>query len=170
MSILELGALGEFIGSIGVIASLIYLAVQIRQNSVSSKAQAVQSASDIMINLSLELADESWTELINRASDHFDALPPGERGRIGWLWFAVMRGTETLYRHYLEGNVDEQTWETYATAVQHNARMSGFRRWWRSVSGTYTFARDFDDFVTDIVDKAEVSGEKYEWFGGETVP
>ena len=31
MSILELGALGEFLGSIGVIATLIYLSVQIRQ-------------------------------------------------------------------------------------------------------------------------------------------
>ena len=32
MSIIELGALGEFLGSIGVIATLIYLAVQIRVN------------------------------------------------------------------------------------------------------------------------------------------
>ena len=30
MSIMELGALGEFLGSIGVIATLIYLAIQIR--------------------------------------------------------------------------------------------------------------------------------------------
>ena len=33
MSIMELGALGEFLGSIGVIATLIYLATQIRQNT-----------------------------------------------------------------------------------------------------------------------------------------
>ncbi len=31
--IIELGALGEFLGSIGVIATLIYLAIQIRQNT-----------------------------------------------------------------------------------------------------------------------------------------
>ena len=33
MNIMELGALGEFVGSVGVIATLVYLAVQIRQNS-----------------------------------------------------------------------------------------------------------------------------------------
>jgi hypothetical protein len=33
MNIMELGALGEFVGSIGVIATLVYLAIQIRQNS-----------------------------------------------------------------------------------------------------------------------------------------
>ena len=40
MSILELGALGEFFGSIGVIATLIYLAIQIRSNTKTTKANA----------------------------------------------------------------------------------------------------------------------------------
>ncbi|TDJ25860.1 MAG: hypothetical protein E2O58_02205 [Gammaproteobacteria bacterium] len=42
MSIMELGALGEFLGSIGVIATLIYLAVQIRANTNSTKAETFQ--------------------------------------------------------------------------------------------------------------------------------
>ena len=42
MSIMELGALGEFLGSIGVIATLVYLAVQIRSNTKATKAQALQ--------------------------------------------------------------------------------------------------------------------------------
>ncbi len=33
MSTLELGALGEFLGSIAVLATLVYLSVQIRQNT-----------------------------------------------------------------------------------------------------------------------------------------
>jgi hypothetical protein len=171
MSIMELGALGEFIGSIGVVASLIYLAIQIRQNSISNKAQAVQSTSDRMIDISLAMAtDGSWPDLFNRAGDDFESLTPSDRGRAGWMWFAIMRGQETLYHHYLEGNVDDQTWETYATAIRHNAKMPGFRQWWRSISGTYTFAQDFDEFVSQAADQAEASGEKYEWFGGETVP
>ena len=35
MTIMELGAMAEFLGSIGVIATLIYLAIQIRQNTGS---------------------------------------------------------------------------------------------------------------------------------------
>ena len=35
MTIIELGALGEFVGAIGVIATLVYLAAQIRQNTRS---------------------------------------------------------------------------------------------------------------------------------------
>ena len=33
MSIMELGALGEFVGAFAVVVTLIYLALQIRQNS-----------------------------------------------------------------------------------------------------------------------------------------
>ncbi len=35
MTIMELGAIGEFVGAIGVIATLIYLALQIRHNTRS---------------------------------------------------------------------------------------------------------------------------------------
>jgi hypothetical protein len=34
MNIMELGALGEFLGSIAVLLTLIYLSVQIRQNTI----------------------------------------------------------------------------------------------------------------------------------------
>ena len=90
-----LGNYGEFIGSIGVVVSLFYLGVQIRQNSISTKAQAVQSTSDRMIDISLTMAaDETWPDLFNRAGDDFDSLTPGERGRAGWMWFAILRGQE----------------------------------------------------------------------------
>ena len=166
-----LGNYGEFIGSIGVVVSLFYLGMQIRQNSISTKAQAVQATSDRMIDISLTMAaDDTWPELFNRAGEDFDSLTPGERGRAGWMWFAILRGQETLYHHYLEGNASADVWQSYATSIRQNAKMPGFRRWWRSVSGTYTFARDFDSFVSLAVDEAEASGEKYQWFGGETVP
>jgi len=39
MTITELGALGEFIGSILTIATLIYLATQVRQNTAQQKRE-----------------------------------------------------------------------------------------------------------------------------------
>jgi hypothetical protein len=170
MTIMELGALGEFVGSIGVIATLVYLAIQIRQNSMATKAQAVQSTSDKMIDISLAMsADASYADLFNRAASDFSKLDPGERVRTGWLWFAVMRGQETLYHHYLEGNVDPRIWASYAASIDQNAKMRGFRQWWDDISGTYAFASDFDAYVTEAVRKAEASGEPYEWFGGESL-
>ena len=43
MTVIELGALGEFIGSIVVMLTLIYLAVQVRQNTAQQKREETVS-------------------------------------------------------------------------------------------------------------------------------
>ncbi|MDH4049536.1 MAG: hypothetical protein OEW68_09385 [Gammaproteobacteria bacterium] len=64
MTIIELGALGEFLGSIAVLATLIYLAVQIRQNTISMNeskklalAQTYQMRSDALQMMLVHAAD-----------------------------------------------------------------------------------------------------------------
>jgi hypothetical protein len=58
MTIAELGAIGEFVGSIAVLATLIYLATQIRQNTRSMEdnkkfamAQAYQARADLSVQV-----------------------------------------------------------------------------------------------------------------------
>jgi hypothetical protein len=48
MSIMELGALGEFVGAFAVVATLIYLALQIRQNSAMLKQNHEFSRASIL--------------------------------------------------------------------------------------------------------------------------
>ena len=43
MTIIELGALGEFLGSVLTLATLVYLAVQIRQNTAQQKREELVS-------------------------------------------------------------------------------------------------------------------------------
>ena len=46
MTLEDLGNLGEFLGAIGVIASLVYLAVQIRQNTRAVNSNTSQAITD----------------------------------------------------------------------------------------------------------------------------
>ena len=39
MTVVELGALGEFVGSIATIATLLYLALQVRQNTAPAQME-----------------------------------------------------------------------------------------------------------------------------------
>ncbi|MEE8301394.1 MAG: hypothetical protein V3S24_03055 [Candidatus Tectomicrobia bacterium] len=43
MTVMELGAIGEFVGSIAVIGTLIYLALQIRQNTSQQRREETVS-------------------------------------------------------------------------------------------------------------------------------
>ncbi len=49
MTLQDLGNIGEFVAAIGVIISLVYLARQIRQNTESVRAAAVDAATDRFI-------------------------------------------------------------------------------------------------------------------------
>ena len=46
MTIMELGAIGEFIGAIAVVVTLIYLAFQMRQNTNALKLNTARSVTE----------------------------------------------------------------------------------------------------------------------------
>ena len=161
-----LGNLGEFLGSIGVIVTLIYLAIQIRQSSAATRAQAVQSTSDAMIQISLaQTSDEPWADLFGRAGTNYYGLTAHERNRVGWFWFALMRGEETLFHLYLEGSAPATTWDAHAGAISQNARSVGFRQWWRE--NPYPFTEEFSTLVDGLLEQAEQEGAPYKWFGSD---
>ena len=59
MTLQDLGNMGEFVGAIAVIATLIYLTVQIRQNSRSISTAAYNEVLAQTFDLNLRLAQDS---------------------------------------------------------------------------------------------------------------
>ncbi len=57
MTIVELGALGEFLGSILTLATLAYLAIQIRQNTAQQKREELVSIQHGQNNVIAQLRD-----------------------------------------------------------------------------------------------------------------
>ena len=164
MSIQDWGAIGEIVGAIGVIGSLLYLAVQIKQSSRSAKANAVQSVQQSMIDIGLAMmSDPSWGEIFEKSQHTFVDLSREDQSRVGWLWFTVMRGTETLYHHYLQGNADESIWRSHEGSVMTNLSNPAFREWWRA--NTYPFTKEFTELVDERILAVEQSGQEYRWFG-----
>ena len=104
MSLEDLGNIWEFVAAVGVIVSLIYLAVQIRQNT----AQLVQNAEEFRISFrqqqygriidfnSVVISSREVGELLERGHTDLDLLDGADRQR----WNAFMH---SLFRLY-EGN------------------------------------------------------------------
>jgi hypothetical protein len=83
MNIQDLGALGELVAAIATVATLIYLAVQIRQNNrnlqESTSATFNQGWAGINSRLS---SDEQFAEIFIRGREDLDALDPVELERF----------------------------------------------------------------------------------------
>ena len=64
MTLSDLGSLGEFVGSIAVVLSLIYLAFQIRQNTKSIRASTHHGMVESSNSLAFRFTEADATQII----------------------------------------------------------------------------------------------------------
>jgi len=127
MTILELGALGEFLGSIAVLATLVYLSVQIRQNNRSmgeskklALAQTYQMRSDALQMMLVHAADSEYIgPIITKLTDigypediaALEHLSIEERGRFRQWQIAQQTHWDNMFYLYQQGFIDDEYYQ-----------------------------------------------------------
>jgi len=123
MTIMELGALGEFIGAIAVVVTLAYLAIQIRQNTRAMEearrlalAQTYQMRADALQSMLVHAAESEYigpiiTKLTGLGYPEdvgsLEHLTPIERGRFRQWQIAQQTHWDNMYYQYEQGFLDE---------------------------------------------------------------
>jgi hypothetical protein len=128
-----IGATGETIAAIGVVVSLIYLARQIRSQSVESRL----SARNAMVN---ELnaaygdiaADAELSAVFLRGINDFDDLEPVETVRLSFFLNRFFRVFEIMYEQYRRGRIDDSFFAGVEEGLKEWCKYPGVRTWWRS--------------------------------------
>ena len=129
-----LGAIGEVAGAIGVIVTLLYLSVQVRQNSKMMKANAIQSISDASQQLIYQMSSEA--EVMEKSYFNDDEkLTPVEHRKAWFLCRAMLRGFEAqIYQHEV-GLLDDAEWANLKRVIMETTRYPGFSSLWPELSG-----------------------------------
>ena len=93
MSIMELGALGEFLGVFALVATLIYLSVQVRYARSESEKAALEARTAGTIELSLSrAASEGLTAAVVKAEEAVGTAPRPFEAEL------ISRGLERAWR------------------------------------------------------------------------
>jgi hypothetical protein len=124
MTIIELGALGELLGSIAVLATLVYLSVQIKQNTRSmdeskrlALAQTYQMRSDALQMMLVHAADsENIGPIITKLTGagypedlaSLETLSAEERGRFRQWQIAQQTHWDNMFFQYQQGYIDDE--------------------------------------------------------------
>ena len=117
----DLGSLGEFVGAIGVVISLIYLAQQMRQNTTSVRAASFNSMTENSIRLlELSLRDGDFADFLHRAEQDPSTLSPSELVRWDAYMTAVYRHFGNLVYQYRVGALDQQMWQSYRDTLKNH--------------------------------------------------
>ncbi len=146
MTLQDLGNLGEFLGSIGVIGSLVYLAIQIRQNTRSVRAAALQEAVRDAAQATDQLGrDPELTRIWFAGQRDFEALTGEERQRFAVYSTSVFRRYENIIYQAHHGALDPESWEGIRKQLRYALSQPGTVAWWKR--GQHLFNRQLREFV-----------------------
>jgi hypothetical protein len=131
MSLESLGNLGEFIGSIAVLVSLVYLAIQIKKSTETERTSTYQSIVSDFGHMNQSLAsDPELTLLYIQALEDFDRLNSTEKARISQVFFMTFRYFENMYYQHRKGYLDDEVWIGWKRLVLTYFASPGFQAWW----------------------------------------
>ncbi len=124
-----IGAVGELVGAVAVVATLVYLSSQLRQNTKalrSSTWQAIQSSEheyDMHLNQDTELLD-----IVIRGYQGREFLTSDiERFRFELSQKQLLDQFHNLHYQYELGMVDEEWWQSWILQIREAFMWPGFR-------------------------------------------
>ena len=97
MTIQEMGALGEMIGGIAVVISLIYVGLQVRQNSNSVRAASQIALRQLGTEITSQLAAPDMARIYIQGLKDLSPLPAEDRVRFQSLMFSLFGIYEAYY-------------------------------------------------------------------------
>lgn len=130
MLLQDLGNIGEFVGALGVVVSLVYLARQMIQNTKSIRAASFNSMVENSIRLSEHtFRDSEFSTFLVRAQDDSGSLTPPERLRWDSYMTAVYRHFGNLQYAHRVGTLDSEMWEAYKATLKDHLLTDSWANW-----------------------------------------
>jgi hypothetical protein len=139
MTLDDLGNLGDLIGGVGVIVTLIYLALQIRQNTRALRTSFYAQASDPVWNLGALLTETKGMARVFRVGAQDPArLDEDEKTQFNVLLNMFFLTYENLYRLVERGLIDEDSFEHNIENVLPFLGSAGVRPFWGIRTGHWS--------------------------------
>lgn len=123
-----IGAVGELIGAVAVVATLIYLAVQIRQNTKSVQSTNFSTWMDAIHGINhvhIEIADFLDDALYARRE-----LTPDEYWKFHIHQAQFYYAIEAAYLFHMNGTVDDKFFESRMRSGKYSLSLPGSKSWW----------------------------------------
>ena len=148
MTIQDLGSIGELTAAVATIATLIYLARQLRSNTeaVRGEARRGQMESSAAANLTIA-SDPQIAALFNAGIRDFKGLPPEQSTQFTFLIASMIGSWQVSHEEFASGLTDKETLEDVTIGYLPIIRAPGTRQWWAAYRTRYNAS--FRDYVDE---------------------
>jgi len=139
MNIQDLGSIGEFVAAIATLITLAYLALQIRQNTVTARASAFQAGSrDIFEAIDRVAADPELCRIYFAGTADYGSLNDADRKRFGVYMGSLIARYENLMFQKEQGiKIDPTAFSFFYQSMRSAFRLPGTQVWWAKARSIY---------------------------------
>ena len=149
MTLQDLGSIGEFVAAIATLATLVYLALQIRQNTKSSRSATYQAATrDILQAADQVTLDPELNCIYFEGLHDFDSLSREKKRRFASYMISLLRRYENMLYQTNAGMLDSDWWVGIGKNLEQVISQPGVQSWWKGARSL--FRPDFQEFIDRI--------------------
>jgi hypothetical protein len=143
-----IGALGEIVGAIAVVVSLVYLGVQIRAQNRESR---IASVHDVLEGFRTEISafrNAELAGLFGKGAKDFEALSDTEKIQFVAMIQGPFRFWEEAYHQHKENRLSLEMWNGIHAQMRDFAATPGCQRVW--ALRRHTYSDEFRSYVDKI--------------------
>ena len=130
MTLDQLGNSGEGVGGIAGVASLLYVGVQLRQNSKITKSSVRQSIASRASDFQLAVAQNDAILAVVAKLFRGHALSRDEEVRLHFVLGCLFRATEEAFLQHREGFLEDDYWNKRGNLMLNYLRYPGMVESW----------------------------------------
>ena len=125
-------AILQMVGSVAVVFSVLYLAVQVHRSTRIAKLAAQDAAATSLREVTRPFAENADLARIWRIGlEDLQSLSSEEQARFFHSTYQFLKAFETIHFHHIYGLMDEQIWKGWCALLQHYIASPGMEHYWK---------------------------------------
>ena len=150
MELNQLASIGELLGGIGVILSLLYLGFQLRDHSRGLRSESYGRSLDTLARMQERFSEDSeFAKVFNKGLEAPETLSVAERLRFTWGCTEMFGAFEYMHYQQMQGDLPEEIWLRWQETIKFWLTYRGIRAWWQGKPSP--FSTKFSAFVEDCI-------------------
>ena len=144
-----INAVSQFVSSIAVVLSVLYLGLQVHRSTRVAKVAAQDAAASAVrdvTNTFMENAEMS--RIWGTGLEDLNKLSAEDQARFFHATHQFLKALETIHFHYLNGLMDKQLWLGWQELLRHYVAAPGVAAYWNIRS--QLFSARFRAFVSNL--------------------
>ena len=149
LTLSEITGIAEIVGSIGIIVSLIFVGLQIRQNTNQVEASSYQAALHFVKAVNEMGNTPQTSSLIRRGFDDFDGLSQDEKVQFDGMLSNLTTDFAIAEQYYYQGTLSAQDYSGIEMLFARVFRAPGAADWWALTKHSFPpwVQQDFDGVI-----------------------